>query len=110
MHGETVSNATSLDKAAIEGIVLNALRSANLGRPASSQLDVSPQAAIFGSGSQLDSLGLVALLIDIEEALSDRGAAVMLTDSRAMSQTSSPFRAVPPLVDYIVQLVSGPVQ
>jgi acyl carrier protein len=102
-----VSNAVTLDRNAIEGIILNAIRSANLSRPANSQLDVSPSATIFGADSPLDSLGLVALLIDVEEALSDRGAAITLTDARAMSQTRSPFRAVQPLVDYIVELLSG---
>jgi hypothetical protein len=98
---------TPLDRSTIEAVVLGALRSANLSRPAASQLEVSPTAPIFGAGSALDSLGLVALLIDIEEALSDRGVPITLTDSKAMSQTSSPFRAVPPLVEYIAQLVAG---
>jgi len=102
-----VSDATILDKGAIEEIILGALRTANLSRPANAQLDVSPTATIFGADSALDSLGLVALLIDIEEALNDRGVAITLTDARAMSQTSSPFRAVTPLVDYIAGLVSG---
>ena len=102
-----MSNAAVLSRSAIEEIVLGALQNANQARPANSQLEVSPTAPIFGADSALDSLGLVALLIDIEEALSDRGLAVTLTDARAMSQTRSPFRAVPPLVDYLVQLASG---
>jgi hypothetical protein len=101
-----MTDTASLDRSAIETIVLEALRTANLSRPAASQLDVSPNATIFGADSPLDSLGLVALLIDVEEALNDRGAAVTLTDARAMSQTRSPFRGVQPLVDYIGQLVS----
>lgn len=102
-----MSNAAVLSRSAIEQIVLGALQNANLSRPATSQLEVSPAAPIFGSGSALDSLGLVALLIDIEEALSDRGLPVTLTDARAMSQTKSPFRTVPSLVDYLVRLASG---
>ena len=102
-----MSNAEVLSRSGIEEIVLGALRNANQSRPAASQLEVSSTAAIFGADSPLDSLGLVALLIDIEEALNDSGLAVTLTDARAMSQTKSPFRAVPPLVDYLVQLASG---
>jgi len=102
-----MTDAASLDRSAIETIVLDALRTTNLSRPATLQLQVSPDATIFGADSPLDSLGLVALLIDVEEALHDRGLAVTLTDSGAMSQTRSPFRGVQPLVDYIGQLVSA---
>ena len=38
----------------------------------------------------LDSLGLVSLLIDIEDSLRDAGIDVMLSDARAMSQKRSP--------------------
>jgi acyl carrier protein len=105
-----VSNETTLDSVAIEEIVLKALRSANLSRPVDQQLEVSQTATIFGANSRMDSLGLVALLIDVEEALNDRGVAITLTDARAMSETRSPFRTVPALVAYITQLVSGSPQ
>lgn len=87
--------------AVIEAIVLESLRNANLARDASSHLAVSSDAPIFGPGSPLDSLGLVALLLDIEEALAARGFAVVLSDERAVSQRRSPFRSVQTLVDYI---------
>jgi len=89
----------------IQDLVLGAMRNVNMARTAESQLDVGPDAAVFGPGSALDSLGLVSLLIDIEEALLDRGFAVTLSDSRAMSQSRSPFRNVPALVSYIEEAV-----
>jgi acyl carrier protein len=85
----------------IEGLVLGAVRALNLARPADMQLQVTPDAPLFGSDSPLDSLGLVSLLIDIEEALSDRGFDVTLGDAKAMSRSASPFRNVPVLVEYI---------
>ena len=91
----------------IEALVLQAIRQVNLARAEGSQLEVSSAAPIFGPGSALDSLGLVSLLIDIEEALQDRGHDVSLSDQRAMSQTVSPFRSVPALVTYISQNI-GP--
>jgi hypothetical protein len=90
----------------IEAVILDAMRNANLARDASEQLDVAPGARIFGGGSPLDSLGLVGLLIDIEEGLHASGVNVTLNDDRAMSQTRSPFRSVPALVDYISTLVT----
>jgi acyl carrier protein len=91
----------------IQETVLDAMRSANLGRAASVQLVVAADAPFFGPTSPLDSLGLVALLLDIEEALQARGCEVVLSDERAMSQTRSPFRTVKSLVAYIGLIVRG---
>jgi acyl carrier protein len=91
----------SIDDAAIQAVVLEAMRSANLAREAAAQLVVSPEAPIFGAGSPLDSLGLVALLMDIEEGLQGLGIELNLSDERAVSQTRSPFRSVPSIVAYI---------
>jgi acyl carrier protein len=73
----------------------------NQAREDDQQLTVSPDAPLFGSGGQLDSMGLVALIIDIEEALSEAGYNMILTNERAMSGTRSPFKDVPSLVAYI---------
>lgn len=80
---------------------MGAVRNLNFSRPADGQLPVSADAPLFGPDSPLDSLGLVSLLIDIEEALSDRGFDVTLGDAKAMSRSASPFRSVPVLVAYI---------
>jgi acyl carrier protein len=92
---------------AIEKLVLDAMQITNQAREADQQLQVHPQAVIFGPGSPLDSLGLVALLLDIEETLRDMGHEVTLGDERAMSMTRSPFRSVPALVQYIENLIAG---
>ena len=92
----------------IQDIVLAALAGANLARDPGGQLLVAPDAPLFGPGSPLDSLGLVGLLVDIEDALRDRGVEVELSDARAMSQTRSPFRDVPALVGYIDGLMARP--
>jgi hypothetical protein len=92
---------------AVLGVVLDALRTANLARDAEAQLQVSADAPLFGPGSPLDSLGLVALLFDIEEGLAALGCSVLLSDERAMSQKRSPFRSVPALVDYVVSAANA---
>jgi len=69
-----------------------------------SSLDVR----LYGHGSSLDSLGLVRLLIDIEQRVNDRyGLSVALMDEKAMSQKQSPFRTVNSLADYLVRLIEG---
>src|ERR1700730_7935417 len=92
--------------AEIESLVLRAIRNLNLARTPKEQLAVSSDAAIFGPESPLDSLGLVSLLMDIEEALSESGFAVTLSDARAMSRKVSPFRNVPSLAEYIAETVN----
>ena len=95
-----------LDRPKIQGIILRSIVAANLGRDEDSRLDVSPDAPLFGAESPLDSLGLVALLIDIEEAFASEGHTVVLSDERALSQRRSPFRSVASLGDYIEVLLA----
>ena len=90
----------------IEAIILKALADTNKVRDAAHQVEVSSTATIFGPGSPLDSLGLVAFLMDVEDAMADAGQAITLSDSRAMSQARSPFRDVPALAAYITTLVA----
>ncbi len=90
----------------IQEIVLQAIRTINLTRRSRDQLQVSANAPIFGADSRLDSLGLVALLIEVEEALQDAGQDVTLNDARAMSKSQSPFRDVPTLVAFIASLTA----
>lgn len=96
----------SFDTAELEAVVLDCLATLNMSRRSNEQLEVSSSAAIFGDKSPLDSLGLVTLLIEIEERLADRGVTITLADARALSQTRSPFRDVPALVAYLQELVA----
>jgi acyl carrier protein len=95
-----------VDRDKITEIVLNAVRMANQSRGPEQQLEVSATAPLFGAPSPLDSLGLVALLIDIEEAFQQEGHSIVISDERALSQRRSPFRDVPSLVDYVNRLLT----
>jgi acyl carrier protein len=92
----------------ITELVMAAIERVNLAREPAARIPEAPDALIFGAGSPLDSLGLVSLLIDVEEALLDRGAQVTLSDARAMSATNSPFKSVPALVAYIQESLKTP--
>jgi acyl carrier protein len=100
-HPADLPSPGTFTQADIEAVVLQAMRTANLARDSAAQLRVAADAAIFGPDSPLDSLGLVALLLDIEEGLRDMGCDVVLSDERAMSQKRSPFRTVASLTTYI---------
>ena len=62
---------------------------------------------LFGGEGLLDSLGLVSLIVEIEEQIEDKYAiSVVLADEKAMSRRTSPFAKVSYLVDYIFELLN----
>jgi D-alanine--poly(phosphoribitol) ligase subunit 2 len=72
--------------------------------------DLGPDTALFGRSGLFDSLGLVNLILAIEEALLDeQGVSVVLADERAMSQARSPFLTVASLAEYVARLVDEAV-
>jgi acyl carrier protein len=71
------------------------------------QIPVNEDTPLLGPGSVLDSLGLVTLLVDIEQKVrSEYGASVTIVSDRAMSQKNSPFRSVGALTDYLCLLAA----
>ncbi len=94
-----------MDKSEIKTIVFKAIEMSNNAREEGEQIPVSDQTELYGSAGHLDSMGLVAFLIDIEESFLDQGIEISLSDERAMSQSQSPFRSVQTLIDYIDTIV-----
>ena len=67
---------------------------------------LSPETTLYGQGSDVDSLGFVQLLLDVEERVNTRYAvSVTPTDEKAMSQRNSPFRTVQTLAEYLADLI-----
>ncbi len=67
------------------------------------ELDAQPdvETALFGEQGLFDSMGLVSLVIAVEQAIEERhDAAVALADEKALSQTNSPYRSVGTLAEY----------
>lgn len=63
---------------------------------------------LMGSLSIFSSVDLVALIIDIEErVLNVLKIQICLTDDRAMSQKTSPFRTITTLTNYIVNNIKA---
>jgi acyl carrier protein len=96
-----------LDRAAVVGLVTEALGDvlAQKGTPPGDPL--SEDTRLLGRQAVIDSLGLVTLIVDLEQRLSDEhGLVVTLADERAMSQKRSPFLTVGSLADYICQAVA----
>jgi acyl carrier protein len=62
---------------------------------------LGPETRLFGEGGLFDSVGLVSLVVAVEEAIQDRmDASVSLADERAMSQKRSPYRTISSLAEY----------
>jgi acyl carrier protein len=89
----------------IQNAVVSAVQDVNAILPVHMQLSSDPDAVIFGKGGRLDSLGLVNLVLAVEEKLEQVGLKISLTDERAMSQNRSPFRSIQSLTTFISELV-----
>jgi acyl carrier protein len=93
-----------LSKQAVVASIADTLRDVDTGTEVSfDQIDESTE--LLGN---LDSLGLVTLVVDLEERLlDDFGVAVALASERALSRKQSPYRTVGTLSDYVVALAAG---
>ena len=61
---------------------------------------------LIGTRTVIDSLGLVSLIINIEQKLSEHyRLSVTIADERALSREKSPFKTVGSLSDYISLLI-----
>ena len=86
----------------IENIIIIAVQEINEQLPQEQQISKTSKTVLFGKSGQLDSLGLVNLLVIIEQNIEDEfDVSITLADERAMSQKHSPFRTIGTLADYI---------
>jgi acyl carrier protein len=89
----------------IQQIIFDAIEMINNAREDDKQIPVSAETELYGTSGQLDSMGLVSFLVDVEESFQDNDINISLSDERAMSQSRSPFRNVQSLTDYIATLI-----
>lgn len=94
------------DRPDATGIVLEALAELNGQRGADEQIPTNLEAPLFGATGKLDSLGLVTMLLEIEDRARDRfEVSLTLADERAMSESRSPFRTLSALSAYVAQRI-----
>jgi len=85
----------------IESIIQGAAREVGEQEGQSLPADLGPDTPLFGKDGLFDSLGLVTLIVAVEEAISERyGLEVSLADEHALSQSRSPFRTIGSLAEY----------
>ena len=89
----------------IENLIITSVKEINEQLPQEQQLGQSTKTVLFGKDGKLDSIGLVTLLVIIEQNIEDEfGVNITLADERAMSQKHSPFKTIGTLADYIDML------
>ena len=70
--------------------------------------DLNADTLLFGEGGVLDSMGLVTLVIAVEQAIEDKyDVTPGLADEKALSQAHSPYRTVSTLADYAAAQIGG---
>jgi acyl carrier protein len=79
-----------------------AIEELNLQLPQEQRLQASPETVLFGEAGPLDSLGLVNLIVLVEQKVEEHtGVAVALANDEALSLSDSPFQSVDRLTTYI---------
>jgi hypothetical protein len=92
----------------ITDAVMDAIRDTNALLPPGGALEVSEGAGLLEPPGQLDSLGLVNLLVAVEtRCLTALGATVSLVDSIQLPPEESPFRSVQSLVDHLERVLAA---
>lgn len=88
--------------------LFNAIDLLNQQRPDDEQLDKSLDLTLFGEKGSLDSLGLVAFLVAVEDQIEDDfNARLDLGDSGFTATDDNPLTSVSDLADRIVSLLDG---
>lgn len=90
----------------IREAIYRAVDETNEQLPKGRQLEKSPESVLFGKGGQLDSLGLVGFIVEVEQKIEEEfGVSITLADERAMSQKNSPFLTLGALARYVSTLM-----
>lgn len=80
-----------------------------LSPPPEGSPSVNESTRLFGGA--LDSVGVVSLIVELEEQIAERcGVSITIADDQAMSQQRSPFRTIGSLADYIQDLLTKPTE
>jgi len=96
------------DRPAIEALVRRTVESLAVDFGIEELGEVSADTRLFGEAGALDSMALVNLIADLEEAVADEfGGSIVLADERAMSARQSPFRDVASLAAAIEERLSA---
>ena len=94
-------------KKKIVEIIYKTIDELNEHRGPEEQISKTEDTEFLGHDSVLDSLGLVNLIVSLEQSINDElDVEITLADERAMMMASSPFRSVSTLTEFIETLIA----
>jgi len=88
----------------IEKLVLNVINTYCTSINLSAQINLDTP--LIGSSRLFDSMGLVNILVDIENALIEENYEILIMSENAMSLKISPFRTIGALIQYILKEIT----
>ena len=92
----------SIDPKTLEQISFKCIEELNNMLPPESRLQKSLDAILVGEGGTLDSLGLITLIVSLEEALEEEiGTHTAFLEEEFLVDSNGPFRTVGSLVGWI---------
>jgi acyl carrier protein len=87
-------------------VIFKGIDSVNDLRPKEARIGKQPDAALMGESGGLDSLGMVNLIVAIEQQIEEQFHVTLdLADDEAMSMPDNPFATVESLAVYIAHLL-----
>jgi len=86
--------------------VMEAIDEFNGQLPKEQKLNKAADAALFGSGGSLDSLGLVSLVTIVEQKIEEKfGITATLLEDVDLLENDNPFRTFNSLADYVASVL-----
>lgn len=95
-----------MDKELLRELVFKAIDAINIQLSANEKIPKEITTILYGEGSQLDSLTLVNLIVEIEQQFQDGlGRNLALTDESTLFQEDSPIKTINSLIAFISNLI-----
>ena len=86
--------------------VYGAVDELNSQLPKGAQIEKSPDAPLYGTGGNLESLDFVTFIMEVEERIkSEFGVDITIADENLLSKEKSPFSSLRTLVEYLEELL-----
>lgn len=96
------------ETAEIESLVITSVRQLADDFELDALKEADSQSLLYGGEGSLDSMALVNLIADLEEAVAAKfKVSISLTDEKAMSAKHSPYRSVSSLTEAIAERIAG---
>lgn len=103
-----------MEKKRIMEVIFSAVDEVNAASLTGKSLEKSVDTVLSGIGGNLDSLGLISLIVAVEQKMDEElGITLPLVDenilSQILSEDSNPFKTIGTLIDYIASNVEGKI-